>query len=268
MVSQAPSASLPDVPRVRAPRSVAALAFVAAAPSLLCGFTGNVGAEAVAYAGVGIGTAQSIDDADSFGEVGGHFRYKFRNFPYDDLSGWLQVGASWTTYPSGGDLGNQLLTIQYLGGMRRNWGEVGGGLAIFGDVSGIGPMLVLPCIRIRVGEADRVQFGFGMVDEAPVWTSGGLMHWEGIFAVPFKKVWAPRLKIGARLNPYSPIERFPLELWGGVEARLGRHVRVAVDASLGDGGGTANPPSFTALLKVGMAAGPGTKSDRKPKPAD
>jgi hypothetical protein len=236
------------------------------APSL-SGFTGHVGQEAVANVGVGIGRIGSPFDTDAMGEIGGHFRFKFRNFPYDDRAGWLQVGASWNTYPTGGDFGNQLLTIQYMGGIVENWGEIGGGFALFGDLTSVGAMLVLPCLRIRVGEPDRVQFGFGMVDEAPYWTRGGLIHWEGIFAIPWEKIWAPRARIGARLNPYAALERFPLELFGGVEFRLGRHVRVGVDGSLGDGG-SGLPPSFTAALNVGMAVGKGTKTDVEPKPAE
>ena len=232
----------------------------------LCGFTGDVGVEAEFYAGVGLGEVATSFDIDNYGELGLTGRYKFRHFPYDDLSAWAQFGGSWTTFPTGGDFGNQVVTIQAMGGIIRHWGILGAGLALFGDSSGVGPMLVLPSIRIRIGEHDRIQFGFGMMDEAPYLSGGGPLHWEGIFAVPWDRIWAPRLKIGARLNLYAIEEHFPLELYGGAEARLGRHIRVAIEGTLGDGGSFGDRPTFSFVAKVGAAVGKGTKSERKPRP--
>ncbi len=216
--------------------------------------------------GVGIGTSRTLLDSDNFGEVGGDFAYKFRNFPYDDLSGWMQVGASYMTFPDGGALGNQIVTIQAIGGVTKSFGYVGLGFVLSGDTSGFGPIWMLPSVKLRVGQSSKVQFGFGVFDEAPYWTSGGVLHFEGIFSVPFDKIWAPRLKIGGRLNPYDAPLRVPFELAGGVEARLGRHVRVGIDASVGDGG-FGNPPSFTVSARIGGAVGRGTKSDVRPAPA-
>jgi hypothetical protein len=230
---------------------------------LLCGFTGNKGVESVFHAGVGIGTVRTLADSDNFGEFGGDFAFKFRNFPYDDLSGWLQVGASYMTFPDGGALGNQIVTIQLMGGVMKSFGYFGGGFVLTGDTSGIGPMGILPSIKLRVGDHDRVQFGMGMFDQAPYWSSGGVLHFEGIFTVPFEKIWAPKVKVGGRLNPYDAGQRVPIEFAAGIEARLGRHIRVGVDGSLGDGG-FGNPPSFTVALIVGGAVGKGTKSDVKP----
>ena len=233
----------------------------------LSGFTGNVGPESEFYAGVGIGKINTPFDSDPYSEIGGTWRLKFRHFPYDDLAAWVQFGASGASYPEGGNFGNRIWTIQYMGGIRKNFGEFGAGFVLSGDETGFGPLLVLPSIRLRLGEHDRVQFGFGMLDEAPYWTTGGIMHFEGIFAVPFEKIWAPRLKIGGRLNLYAPGERFPLELFGGAEIRFGRHVRLGIEASLGDGGVAGGEPSFTASVKLGGAVGPGTRSDRQPEPA-
>jgi len=244
-----------------------AVAFIPLALAL-SGFTGYVGPESEFYAGVGIGRVNTAFDSDSYGEVGGTWRYKFKHFPYDDLAAWVQFGGSWTTYPQGGNFGNQVWTLQYMGGIRKNFGELGGGFVLTGDSTGIGPLLVLPSFRLRLGPHDRIQFGFGMLDEAPYWATGGVMHFEGIFTVPFEKIWSPRLKIGIRLNLYAPAERFPLELFGGAEARLGRHVRVAVEGSVGDGGIPGGEPSFTVSAKVGGAVGPGTRSDRYPEPAE
>ncbi len=234
---------------------------------LLCGFTGNKGVESVSHAGVGIGTVRTVDDADNYGEVGADFAFKFRHFPYDDLSGWFQVGASYMTFPEGGALGNQIITIQAIGGVVKNWGTVGLGFVLVGDVTGIGPIGMLPSVKLRIGPPSKVQFGFGVFDEAPYWTRSGVMHFDGIFTVPFDKIWAPRLRIGGRLNPYDAGLRVPIELTGGVEARIGRHVRIGVDGSLGDGG-FGNPPSFTASVRVGVAVGKGTKSDVLPQPAE
>lgn len=234
---------------------------------LLVGFTGNKGAESIVHVGAGIGEVRTLTDVDPFGEVGGDFAFKFRNFPYDDLSAWVQVGGSWMTFPSGGSLGNQVVTIQAMGGVLKNFGYFGAGFILSGDVTGIGPVWMLPSFKLRVGEHDKVQFGLGMFDQAPYWTSGGVLHFEGIFTVPFEKIWAPKLKIGGRLNPYEAGLRVPIELYGGVEARLGRHIRVGVDASIGDGG-FGNPPSFAVALRVGAAVGKGTRTDIKPAPAN
>lgn len=234
---------------------------------MLCGFTGDKGAESVFYAGAGLGRVNTATDADNYGEVGGSWALKFRNFPYDDLSGWMQLGASWTTYPQGGNVGNQIVTIQVMGGILKNFGYFGGGFVLSGDVTGVGPIWMLPSIRLRLGPHDKVQFGFGMLDEAPYWTSGGLLHFEGIFTVPFEKIWAPKLIIGGRLNPYAASDRFPLELYGGAEVRLGRHVRVGILASVGDGGFVGGEPSFAGSVRIGGAVGPGTKSGVQPAPA-
>jgi len=240
----------------------------------LYGFTGNVGAESEFYAGVGFGKIDTSFDSDRYGEVGGVFRYKFRNFPYDDLAGWLQFGASWTTYPTGGNYGNQIVTLQYMGGVRKNFGEFGAGFVLSGDTTGSGPLLIFPSFRMLLGEDDKVMFGFGVMDEAPFFAIANAMHLEGIFAIPWGKVWAPRVKVGARLNLYVPGERFPLEFFTGVEVRIKRHIRIMVDASLGDGGavsqGGTDPtasPSFSVAFRVGGAVGPGVVSDRKPTPA-
>ncbi len=219
------------------------------------------------HAGVGIGTIQSPDDRDNYGEFGGDFAFKFRNFPYDDLSGWMQVGLSYMTFPEGGALGNQVVTIQAIGGVLKNWGYVGVGFVVLGDVTGVGPIGMLPSFKLRLGPHSKVQFGLGVLDEAPYWSRGGVLHFEGIFSLPFDKIWAPRVKVGGRLNPYDAGQRVPLEFVAGVEARLGRHLRIGIDASLGDGG-LGNPPSFTVAARVGVAIGKGTKSDVAPEPAD
>ena len=217
------------------------------------------------HTGVGIGTVRTLADVDNFGEFGADFAFKFRNFPYDDLSGWMQVGASFMTFPEGGALGNQVVTMQVIGGVLKNFGYFGVGFVLSGDTTGIGPMWMLPSVKMRIGPSNKVQFGVGVLDEAPYWTTGGVLHFEGIFTVPFEKIWAPKLKIGGRMNPYDP-QRVPLELCGGVEARLGRHVRIGVDGSVGDGG-FGNPPSFTVSARIGGAVGRGTKTDVKPAPA-
>lgn len=235
-------------------------------PLLLSGFTGNVGPESEFYVGLGIGQVKTDLDNDRYGEVGGTWRLKFRHFPYDDTAPWVQFGMSWSTYPTGGNLGNQVWAFQYMGGFVKNWGEFGAGFVLVGDSTGTGPFFLTPSFRLRLGPQDRFQFGFGVMDEAPYWSTGGVLHFEAIVTVPFEKIWAPKLKIGGRLNLYAPFERTPLELFGGVEARLGRHLRVGVEASLGDGGSAGSEPSFTVALKLGGAVGPGTKSDRKPEP--
>ena len=238
--------------------------------ALMCsGFTGNVGSELEAHTFVGISKVETSFDSDSMGELGLQARYKFRNIPYDDLSIWIQVGFSWTTFPTGGNLGNQVVNLQYLGGILRNWGEIGGGFVLFGDTTEVGPMLLLPAFHLVIGRHDRVQFAMGAFDQVPLLTGIGPLHWEGIFTIPFDKIWAPRLKVGGRLNPYAGFERLPLEFYTGVEVHLGRHVRIGVDAALGDGGqGFAGPPSFAVSLRAGVAVGKGTKSDRRPKPVD
>ena len=217
------------------------------------------------HTGVGIGTVRTLSDVDNFGEVGADFAFKFRNFPYDDLSAWMQVGASVMTFPEGGALGNRVVTMQVIGGVLKDFGYFGVGFVLSGDTTGIGPVWMLPSAKLRIGPSNKVQFGVGVFDEAPYWTTGGALHFEGIFTVPFEKIWAPKLKIGGRMNPYDR-ERVPLEAYGGVEARLGRHVRLSVDASIGDGG-FGNPPSFTVSGRIGGAVGRGTKSDVKPAPA-
>jgi hypothetical protein len=251
-------------------RRLLPLCLVVLSLPLLVGFTGDKGVEAETYVGFGIGNVRTAIDDDPFGEIGGSFRFKFRNFPYDDKAGWLGVAASWHTWPQGSQIGNQLLTILWEGGVVYDWGEFGGGIVVFGELTGVGQLFVLPSVRLRAGDHERVQFGFGMADDAPFWTAGGLMHWEGIFAIPWDKLWAPRVKIGVRVNPYPfvPDERVPIELFGGVEAHIGRHIRVSVEGSLGDGGGPGLPPSFTAAVKIGAAVGKGTKSGIKPQSVD
>ncbi|HCP44510.1 MAG TPA: hypothetical protein DIU15_00510 [Deltaproteobacteria bacterium] len=237
------------------------------ASCFLTGFTGNVGPEAEFYTGVGIGQINSEVDSDNLGEIGTTARFKFRHFPYHDLAGWVQMGASWTTYPNGGDFGNQIVSLQYMGGVVRSWGEIGGGFVLFGDTTQVGPLLVAPSFRFRIGPQDLVQFGMGVLDEAPYWTGGSVLHWEAIFALPPRKIWSARLKVGNRLNPYDPQFRIPLEGYFGIEARLGRHIRVGLEGSLGHGGAFDDPPSFSAAFKIGGAVGPGTKSDIRPRPA-
>ena len=237
-----------------------------ALPLLLSGFTGNVGPESEFYVGVGIGQIKTEMDNDRYGEIGGTWRYKFRHHPYDHTAPWVQFGLSWSTYPEGGMLGNQIWAIQYMGGFVKTYVEFGAGFVLTGDQTGIGPMFPLPSFRLRLGPHDKIQFGVGVMDEAPYWSSGGVLHFEAIVTAPFEKVWAPKLKIGGRMNLYAPFERTPIELFGGVEARLGRHVRVAIEGSLGDGGTFGGEPSFTLVAKVGGAVGPGTKSDRRPQP--
>lgn len=239
---------------------------------LLCGFTGNTGQELEATVGVGLGRVRTLDDNDALGEIGGDLRFKFRNFPYDDTAGWLGLGASWTTYPTGGNFGNRILTIALSGGIVRSGGsggrppmEFGAGVVIFGDYTGFGLAFPLPSLRLRVGYHDRIQFDFGIVDEAPYWTGTHFMHVGVITAIPWQKIWAPRVRGGVRINPYA-FEHFPFEPYAGIEARIGRHVRIGVDASIGDGG-VGNPPSFSGRVFVGTMIGKGTKSDVRPEPA-
>jgi|GEM_PF-1578919 len=236
---------------------------------LLCGFTGNVGQEFEATVGVGLGRVRTLNDNDALGEIGGDLRFKFRNFPYDDTAGWFGVGGSWTTYPTGGDFGNRLLTLAFSGGIIRSGGavpvEFGGGIVLFGDYTGFGPAFVLPTLRLRLGHHDRIQFDFGFVDEAPYWTGTNFMHVGVITAIPWNQTWAPRVRAGVRINPYS-IEHFPFEPYAGVEARLGRHFKIGVDAGIGDGG-IGNPPSFAGRVYVGTMVGKGTKIGVKPQPA-
>ncbi|MBJ93062.1 MAG: hypothetical protein CMP23_01160 [Rickettsiales bacterium] len=236
---------------------------------LFCsGFTGNIGSEFEARTFLGISTISSFSDEDSLGELGLQARYKFRNVPYDDLSIWAQVGFSWTTFPEGGDLGNQLVSLQWLGGLKRNWGEIGGGFVMMGDTTDVGPMLLLPAFHLIIGRHDTVQFSMGALNEMPLFTGGAVLHWEGIFTVPFRKTWAPRLKLGGRLNPYAAFERFPIEFYTGIEAHLGRHFRVGLDLALGDGGDSSNPPSFALSFRLGLAVGKGTRSEQQPQPID
>ncbi len=259
----------PTTSRLKSRNRLLALVLVLPLALACSGFTGDVGREMEAHVGVGIGKVETAFDSDAMGELAVQARYKFRNMPYDDLSIWVQMGFSWTTFPEGGELGNQLVSLQYLGGVLRNWGEIGGGFVLFGDTTDVGPMLLLPAFRLVVGEHDRVQFGMGAFDQVPFFSGGGPLHWEGIFTIPFDKVWAPRVKVGGRLNPYAAFERLPLEFYTGVVVHLGRHVRIGIDASLGDGGqGFQGPPSFGLSVRVGMAVGKGTKSDRKPQPVD
>lgn len=229
-------------------------------------FTGNKGVEAEAEAGAGLGTISTIDDADNLGELGGSFRFKFRNFPYHDIAGWLQVGASWSTFPTGGDFGNQVVTAQLMGGIVRNYLEFGAGIAMLGDVSGVAPMFALPSLRLRVGPHDVAQFGFGMADQAPFWTGGGGLHAEGIFTLLKHKPFSPKLKGGMRLSFYAFGSRVPVELYGGVEARFGPHVGLVLDASLGDGG-AGRPPSFAVCTRLGFQWGPGVRAKERPVPA-
>ena len=236
---------------------------------LLCGFTGNVGQEFEASMGIGLGRIRTLNDNDSLGEIGGNARFKFRHFPYDDTAGWVGVAGSWTTYPTGGDFGNRLLTIAVTGGIIRSGGrtpiEFGGGVVIFGDYTGFGPAFVLPSIKLLIGHHDQIQFDFGMVDEAPYWTGGNLMHIGVISAIPWRRVWAPRVRGGVRINPYSP-DHFPFEPYAGVEARIGAHFKVGIDAGIGDGG-IGNPPSFAGRVFVGTMIGKGTKVGEKPQPS-
>lgn len=234
---------------------------------LLLGFRGTKGPETEWGFGVGIGSVVTGSDRDNHGEIGVQVQHKFRNHPYDHRSGWLGLSASWLTYPAGGDLGNQMLTVGFMGGLVASWGELGGGLALFGDVTDVGLQIPLPIVRLVVGQPDRFVFRFGVLDDSPTWTTGGMMHWEGVLAVPFDKVWAPRLTFGARLDMYgSGFSRFPLELYLGVEPRIGRHVRIGVFGALGDGAG--GPPTFELAARVTFAAGEGVLSDERPQPAD
>ena len=232
---------------------------------MLTGFRGNRGQELEATVGVGLGRVRTLADNDSLGEIGGNLRFKFRNFPYDDMAGWIGFGASWTTYPTGGDFGNRILTIVASGGFVRNWGEFGGGIVLFGDYTGFGPVFVLPSLRLRIGPVNRIQFDFGMIDEAPYWTGHNFLHIGAIATVPWDKLWAPRIRGGVRVNPYA-IDHFPFEPYLGVEARFGAHVRVGVDASVGDGG-QGNPPSFAGRFFIGTMVGKGSKTGEQPQPA-
>jgi hypothetical protein len=259
------------------PRQLGLLLFLLLLAPALSGFTGNVGQEAEFYVGVGIGQIDTQYDSDRYGEIGGVFRFKFRNFPYDDLAGWLQVGASWTTYPTGGNYGNQILSIQYMGGVKKNFGEFGGGFILSGDTTGTGPLLVFPCFRMLLGKEDKAMFGFGVLDEVPLYAISNAMHMEGIFAIPVKGPVRPWVKVGTRLNLYVPRERFPLEFITGIEIRIKRQLKIMVDGSIGDGGsvsmGGTEPadglsPSFSLALRIGGAVGPGVTSDRRPVPAD
>lgn len=263
-----------SLPKLSCPRF--ALCLVLCVP-LLSGFTGNVGQEAEFYAGVGFGQIDTQYDSDRYGEVGGVFRFKFRNFPYDDLAGWLQFGASWTTYPTGGNYGNQIVSLQYMGGVKKNFGEFGGGFVLAGDTTGTGPLLVFPCFRMLLGKEETVMFGFGVLDEIPMYAISNAMHMEAIIAIPSKIALRPWVKVGTRLNLYVPRERFPLEFFSGIELRIKDHIKIMVDGSIGDGGslsagGTvpANEmaPSFSVAIRLGGAVGPGVKSDKRPTPAD
>ncbi|MEE2827719.1 MAG: hypothetical protein VX498_00905 [Myxococcota bacterium] len=267
----------PPTSRYRLYRVLVTLPAALVLAASLSGFTGNVGSETEFYVGVGLGQVETSFDSDQYGEIGGVWRHKFRNFPYHDTAAWIQVGGSWTTYPTGGNFGNQIVTLQYMGGVRKNFGEFGGGFVLSGDTTGAGPLLILPSFHMLLGSEEKVQFGFGVLDEAPFFAIANALHMEGIFRIPTKKNWRPRLRAGMRLNLYAPGERFPMELFGGLELKIGRHFLVMLDGSIGDGGsvstGGIEPirggvPSFSAALRIGATAGPGVKSDRKPAPAD
>lgn len=232
---------------------------------MLCGFRGNAGQELEVTAGAGLGRVRTLNDNDALGEIGGNIRFKFRHFPYDDMAGWMGFGMSWTTYPTGGDFGNRLLTIAVTGGIVRSKIEFGGGIVLFGDYTGFGPVFPLPSLRLRLGYADQFQFDFGVLDEAPYWVGHSFIHVGVITAIPWEKVWAPRVRGGVRINPYS-IDHFPFEPYAGVEVRLGAHFRVGLDVSVGDGG-QGNPPSFAGRAYVGTMVGKGTKAGERPQPA-
>ena len=249
----------------RLPHRLLVLALCAATVPLT-GFTGNKGQELVGYVGAGIGRQRTAVDDDPYGEIGADVAFKFRHFPYSDLSGWMQYGASWDTYAQGGNFGNMHLTAQFMGGVLTEMVQVGGGFVIWGELTGTGPLAILPSVRVRLGRQDEAHFTVGMMDRAPYWSSGGLVHWEFNTPIPWRKIWAPRVKIGGRINIYAFGERVPIELFGGVEARIGRHVRIGIDATLGDGGG--GPPTFSGVARVGFAVGRGTKSDVLPQPTE
>jgi hypothetical protein len=250
---------------IRSPvRRYSTAAALLLAALMLCGFRGNVGQELEISAGAGLGRVITLNDNDALGEIGGNIRFKFRHFPYDDTAGWLGVGMSWTTYPTGGDFGNRILTIAVMGGVVRTWGEFGGGIVLFGDYTGFGPVFPLPSLRLRLGPESKLQFDFGMLDEAPFWTGMNFMHIGVITSIPWEKVWAPRVRGGVRINPYS-IEHFPFEPYVGVEARAGAHFKIGIDAGIGDGG-QGNPPSFSGRVYVGTMLGKGSKAGEKPLP--
>lgn len=237
---------------------------------LLSGFTGKTGQEMEFTVGVGLGQIDSAFDSDRYGEIGGAVRYKFRNFPYDDLAGWLQFGGSWTTYPTGGNYGNQIVSLQFMGGVRKNFGEFGGGFVLSGDVTDTGPMILFPCFRMLLGKREVAMFGFGVLDEVPLYAISNAMHMEAIIAIPTKVAVKPWVKVGTRLNLYVPEERFPLEFFGGLELEIKRHFKLMIDGSVGDGGSQGEAPtsaSFSAAFRLGGAFGPGVTSDREPRPA-
>ena len=138
---------------------------------------------------------------------------------------------------------------------------------VFGELTGVGPLFILPSLRLRVGEHDRVQFGFGMADDIPFWTSGGFMHWEGIFAIP-------RTKCGPRDSDRRPAESYPqpgrtssIELYG--ESRHASDTTCRSPSRAPSGTGSAElPPSFTAAVRIGTAFGKGVRSGIRPQPVD
>lgn len=248
------------------------------APLILClpllvGFTGNEGVEVEGQGGIGIGHYRAQELDEPFGELGGLLRYKFRHFPYSDMAGWLQLGLSWQSFPYDGSFGERPLSVAFLGGFVRDWGEWGAGVAIVGNTRDEGGQFAFPAFHLAIGRHDRVRFAAGMLDGGPIWTNGGFLHAEVIVAVPPGSPWAPHLKGGVRFNPYDfgrvavaglGTARVPLELAGGVVFHLGKHLRVGGDAVLGDGGGGA--PSFQLAAYVGFAVGRGTKYSTRPEP--
>jgi hypothetical protein len=167
------------------------------------------------------------------------------------------------TFPTGGDFGNQILALSALAGATEAWGQWGVGFALTGDITGTGPMIPVPAGHLRLGRANRVQFGFGAFDDMPLWKAGGMLHWEAILSAPFDKTWAPLVTVGARLDVYGILDgRQPLSVWGGIEPKLGRHLRIGVFGSIGPG--TVQVPSWQVSARVTTAFGPGTTSGKAP----
>lgn len=241
------------------------LLVLAVTSPLLAGFNGGRGPETEALMGVGIGSVVTGPDRDNHGEVGVQLLQKFWHHPYDHRAPWLGISASWLTFPAGGDVGNQMLTVGFMGGVVTQWGEFGLGAALFGDLTDVGIQVPLPIVRVAAGVPGRFKVRFGVLDDAPTWTTGGMMHWDLVLSLPFDKVWAPQLTVGARMDMYGvPSGRFPLEVFLGIEPRLGRHVRIGLFGALGDGMGGA--PTFHASLRLGLQFGKGVTSDSRPLP--